>query len=332
MTMRALVTGRGGWIFDARSPEPLGGEERVIVRPRVVAVDPADATDDVDGVIPGREFAGEVIAGPVPWKAGTRVVAMPFTACGTCGLCRAGLSVHCAAGRQMGTHEIPGCLAERVVVGRMDLVEIPAGVDDASAALGVCVGRALDALRWVGEQSRGLVTMIGDGATALLAAHMLHRTNAQTRLLWRRNSSVDVCERWRLPHRNITEAGRRADQDAVIDACGDETSIAAAVGMLRPRGLLVLADEGCTAPFALRPTAEDSAARRAFSHHLDAATLRRRELHVIGSRGVLLREALAALARKTVDATAIAPVRCRLEDAPSVVAREHGAARVLVEV
>lgn len=316
MTMRALRVRGCRLELDACAAAPDVSADEALLRPLFVAVSRTDIETTPDGVIAGRECVAEVVAsdGSSRVRVGQRCIISPVLNCGVCELCRGGLWTHCAKGRELATSRAAGCLAERIAVAPVNLVEVPSTVADDAAAMAVAVGRAMHALRCGGEGTRGYVTIIGDGATALLAGQILLRTNRQVRIAWARPRSVDVCERWRIAHRNLTEVGRRGDQDVVIDARGDAASIAAALAMLKPRGCLVLA--------AVPPPATT----------IDPAPIRDRELHVVGSRGVLIREALALVAAQHIDVGALVSARCRLEDLPAAIARESEAVRILVAV
>ncbi len=316
MTMRVLRVRDGRLVLDAAAAAPIASADEAMLRPKIVAVHHADITATHDGVIAGRECVAEVVEpdGASRVRVGQRCILSPVFNCGACDLCRGGLWTHCERGRELASESAPGCLAERIAAAPVNLVDVPSTVADDAAAMAVAVGRAMHAIRCGGEGTRGYVTIIGDGATALLAGQILLRTNRQVRIAWARPRTVETCERWRIAHRNLAEIGRRGDQDVVIDARGDAASATAAMAMLKPRGCLVLA--------AVPPP----------SANLDSAPIRDRELHVVGSRGVLIREALALLAARHIDVGAISSVRCRLDDLPATLAREKDAVRILVEV
>lgn len=314
MTMRAIRVVGGRLTLDARAQEPAAKPDDAIVRPIRVAIDPSRIVEAGDGVIPGTECVGEVVRGSERVHEGARVVAMPDLSCGACEACRGGLATHCPSGATLGTPRAAGCLAERFAIDPANLVESPPSVEDDAAALAAVVGRAMHAVLCAGERAKGLVTIIGDGATGLLAGQILHRSNPHVRVLWRLERSVGICERWRVPHRHFSEAGRRGDQDVVIDARGDDESLRVAMAMLKPRGLLVVARKGGGGMM------------------MDAALLRERELQCIGSRTSLVREALALMAARHIDVGAIIGARCRFDDVPTIVGREAQSVRTLIEM
>src|SRR5690606_6250511 len=89
----------------------------------------------------------------------------------------------------------------------------------------------------------------------LLTAQALARLNKSVRLLGSRPERVALCERWGVKHRLIEEAGRRQDQEVVIDCTGASGgasgggALRLAMQLVRPRGVILLCSDILTPPF-----------------------------------------------------------------------------------
>jgi threonine dehydrogenase-like Zn-dependent dehydrogenase len=127
----------------------------------------------------------------------------------------------------------------------------------------------------------------------------MSRLNASVRLLGRDERRLELASKWGIKHRLEGEAGRRADQDVVIDCTGTSDGFAVALQMVRPRGKIVI-----KAP--LLPVA-------AGGPLIDAAAIAQHEIEVIGSRCGQISEAAAVLARGDVDVISLISSRDKLD-------------------
>lgn len=243
-----------------------------------------------------------------------RVVAWPGAACGHCDLCKGGLSGHCRVRTVPGVAGRDGGFAEFVSVPATSLGVVPEHVDDTLALLAVPLAIAAHAASLVPRRAEGFVTVLGDNELALLTALLLSRTNPRARLLSARRNALALADRWGIKNRPIDEAGRRADQDAVLDCSAEPSVLAEAAKFVRPRGTIVLASE-----FGLSPRSEEragvagSAATGAAA--LDLSRLVASELAVVGVRASSVGEGLRLLAERSVDPTGLITRRVRLDEA-----------------
>lgn len=245
---------------------------------------------------------------------GQRVVGSPLIACSACDLCRAGLSTHCRARRHLGRPGWDGCLADRFALPIRNLLTVPPALDDDRAAFAWAVSSAVHAARIVRIEGKHYVTVLGDTTEGLLIAQVAARLNAAVRLLGTRPERLALCEKWQtgIKHRLASEAGRRQDQDVVIECTGTEDGLAQALQLVRPRGSVVLA----------RPI--DSGA---------LSSLTEREITLIGAGAGSIAEGVSLLARAEVDVLGIISRRFKLQDGPRAfaAAADPGCLRVLVD-
>lgn len=316
--------------------EPSLTPGAAILRP-LRAVLTADDLATAPGVIPGRRFVAELLdaqpEGPIDDavlkrarasdRIYPRVTALPATFCGACQRCTRGLQTHCEARRELGTPGMPGGLAERIAVPVRCLAPVPHEVDDDAAAYASLLAEAFHATSLLHLEGKAFVTVIGDTPAGLLCAQLMARRNASVRLLGRDEARLAVCERWGVKHRPLEEAGRRGDQDVVVDATGGVWGFDAAIGMLRPRGQLLL----LATP---TPAVSHGGAVSADSPTLDAIAAK--EITLIGARGGRLADALRALARDEADVVGLMSKRTTLRDAPAAARSlaEPGVISVLV--
>lgn len=246
--MKALVLrGRTAAIEDAPAPRCEQPDD-VVVAVAVAGVCRTDCYLATGTLAPGRtplilghELAGVVHeAGPASgFEPGERVACMPLVGCGQCAVCRAGRPHVCPRGQMLGLDR-DGAFAERVRVPASALVRVPAGLSMRHAAFAEPVAAALavpealdDALDGTlpgafpdplsARAQRGLV--LGSGRIAVLTARVLA------------GAGFAHVETRPVPERVDTGADAF---DFVVETTASERALAAAVALLRPRGVLVL--------------------------------------------------------------------------------------------
>jgi len=308
--VRAIRYDGNAAVFDqqAAQPEPAPGE--ALIRPTRLAIRSRDVASakgltGFTGTL-GREFVGVVEAVNSTRDAdnawvGRRVVGSVNIICGTCDMCRAGLSNHCRHRRILGTRDYDGCLADHFVLPVRNLAHVPDNVDDDHAVFSDPLASVLHAAHMIRLEGKPYVTVLGDGPVGLLAAQVMARLNASVRLLGKSPSKFGLCEKWGVKHRHVDEAGRRADQDVVVDCTGDPTGFVTAMGLVRPRGTILLKTV---------PTFDDGATGAT----VDLTPVVANEIQVTGARCGSMTDALAALSRNEVDTLSLITRRMRLGD------------------
>lgn len=303
-------------IAHAQAQNPTCEPGHALVRVRLAGDVPASVASQAahapEGALLGRDLVGMVgeIAPDVPEGIRerlrrARVVCSPHIACGSCDMCRAGVSQHCREGGTMGSQGVPGSMAATVAVPWRNLAIVPEGLADEAALLAGPLARALHAARMIRMEGKVYVTVLGDNLAALLAVQTIARLNATVRLLGWHPEAFGRAERWGVQHRHAGEVGRRRDQTVVVDCVANARSIDLAFGVLRPRGTLILAAE----------PAPDAKA--------DLTPVVRGELEVLGASHGSVADALPMLASGQVDTTGLVEVRTRPSEAPRLLARSE---------
>ena len=179
--MRALIFECPGEIRVGEIAVPIPGPGEVVIEVGAASVCASDMRVyrgekyAKPGVVPGHEFAGQVIAlgaGVSDLRLGDGVVVYPIIACGGCDFCRRGLRNRCASRRTLG-YDANGGLAEQVLlpaalVAQGHAVKLADGADWGRAALTeptACVLNSLESCRFRAGVS---VAVLGAGPMGLL--------------------------------------------------------------------------------------------------------------------------------------------------------------------
>ena len=257
--MRAVVFERFGAVPAVREvPDPVAPAGAVVVRVEATGICRSDwhalAGHDPDvrlPHVPGHEFAGTVHAlgeGVAGFAPGDRVTAPFVFACGVCEPCRQGEQQVCLDQVQPGFTRW-GSFAEFVVVERaaVNLVRLPDEVGFAAAAvLGCRFGTALRAVTLVGAVRAGeWVVVHGCGGVGLSAVMIAVAAGARVIAVDVSPAALELAGRFGA---ELVLDVRAADPVPAIvaatgggaqlslDALGSETTCAASIRSLRPRG------------------------------------------------------------------------------------------------
>lgn len=312
-------------------PEP--GE--AVVEPSRLAIDADDALaagGKFSGVL-GHEFVGKVVEINAPdghpsheRLMGKRVVGSAHTPCGECERCRSGLALHCGHATTLGLDRRDGCFAQRFAIPATSLVPVPDKLGDDQAIFASSVGRVLHAARMLRLEGKAFVSVLGDGPVALLAAQVMAKRNASVRLLGMHGANLELCTKWGVKHRAQDQVGLRHDQDIIFDCTGTPGSIGLALGLVRPRGTVVLMR-------TTRGASTNNPGGAGVPPAIDTGAIVRDEVQVLGSRGCAVAEAVAELAAGRVDVLSLVARRLRFEDGPRAIAeaREPGMLKILLD-
>ena len=129
----------------------------------------------------------------------------------------------------------------------------------------------------------------------LLVAQVLRDAGCPVRVIGKHADKLALCEKWSIRSRPLSDIAPRHDQDVVVDCTGSAAGFEMAMQMVRPRGTIVLKST--------------VAAGKA----LNLAPIVIGEIQVIGSRCGPFREAISALAQKSVDVSSLIHRRMKIE-------------------
>lgn len=180
---------------------------------------------------------------------GTQAVVFPPVGCGACFHCERGQEQLCADMTFYGG-QIPGGLAEHVVVAEANLIEIPAGVPDDLRVLIEPLAVGVHAVARAAVEPGESAVVIGAGAIGLFTA-LVARERGLERLLVaepsetrrRRAAACDLTtvDPAVLPLRDaVAEYIRPEGADVVFECVGSQATIAAALSATRKGGRAVV--------------------------------------------------------------------------------------------
>lgn len=253
----------------------------------------------------GHEFVGIVEdPGGGSLARGTRVVGEINAGCGTCALCAAGDSRHCATRTVLGIVGRDGAHADLLRLPARNLLPVPAGIRDEAAVFVEPLAAACGVLERCPMAPGTRVAVIGDGKLGLLCAKVLRAEGLAPLLVGKHASKLAIARAADIETSSIDDARSRGRAfDVVVEASGGASGFELALDLLRPQGTLVLKStfHGATP--------------------IDAARVVVEEINVIGSRCGRFAPALELLARDAIDLTSL------VSEVLSIDRAEHALAR-----
>jgi threonine dehydrogenase-like Zn-dependent dehydrogenase len=283
--MRGLVYDKA-LAFRDDLPEPTPGEGECVIAVRLAGICATDhqITKGYAGFrgVLGHEWVGTVVSGSNRWL-GKRVVCEINCVCRTCDLCRTGLSTHCRNRTVMGIVGRDGCFADLVAAPEMNLHEVPETLSDEEAVFAEPLAAAYQVMQQVRVDERTKVSVVGSGRLGLLVAQVLAKCGCALEVIGRNANTLAFCEKRGIQPRSVKDLSLRKDRDVVVECTGSPEGLELAMGLVRPRGTIVLKStyaEGGVG--TLSPVVVD-------------------EVTVVGSRCGPFSEALASLARRDVE-------------------------------
>ncbi|HEX5706002.1 MAG TPA: alcohol dehydrogenase catalytic domain-containing protein [Pyrinomonadaceae bacterium] len=259
---------------------------------------------------PGHEFVGVVEDAPEGYGhlQGRRVVGEINAGCGRCELCRAGDARHCPGRTVLGIVGRDGAFAERLRLPAANLLVVPDVVEDERAVFTEPLAAACAVTERVAVAPDARVAVVGDGKLGLLCAQAIRLTaGARVTLVGKHEGKMEIARRRGVEALKVGElgAGERRAFDFAVEASGSAGGFRTALGLLRPRGTLVLKS-------TFHGTTE-----------IEAAPVVVDEISIVGSRCGRFPPALELLARDAVDVRSLVSEEFALADAAR--AFEHAA-------
>jgi threonine dehydrogenase-like Zn-dependent dehydrogenase len=300
----AIRTVNSEVFLDRSATEPQIASDQALIRPLRVLLSKADAAVcrgelPYEGVL-GHQFVGVVEDAKDQSWVGARVVGNVNIAVAGSELARRGLANHDPQRAVLGLNKRDGCLAERFVLETMNLVRVPDEVEDDQAVFATELAAAVHASQIVHIEGKTYVTVLGDGLSGLLSAQVMAKLNASVRLLGLNPQRLELCAKWGIKHRLLSDVGRRLDQDVVIDTTLNPHSLETAMQMVRPRGTIVLKANPIPMLTEIQP--------------LDYAPIIANELNVVGSRCGHIAEGLGAMTTGGIDLSGLITKSFKFED------------------
>ncbi len=318
---------RGAWLSpgapvcyrdDLLEPAPQEGEVLVeVALAGVCATDLALAQGymEFEG-IPGHEFVGRALSGPLE---GQRVVGEINAGCGACGACRGeqGLDArHCASRSVLGILGRHGAFAERLVLPARNLLVVPDSVTDTQAVFCEPLAAAYEILEQVQPVEGTRVLVAGDGRLGLLIAKVLNASGCLVDLAGHHPDRVPTGIGDRTGLLDDARGPLQGERYALaVEATGSPDVLARLMPWVRPKGTLVIkTTTGRPVPIDLTPAVVD-------------------ELTLLGSRCGPFDVALEALANGRVKVDSLVHATYPLAEIPRAFeqAARSGVLKILID-
>jgi threonine dehydrogenase-like Zn-dependent dehydrogenase len=238
--MRALTY--TGQLSLSNVPVPVPTGDQVLLKVRLAGICNTDLEItrgylSFNGIV-GHEFVAEVVDGPSQWL-GQRVVGEINVACGECDMCRQDIVSHCRNRATVGIRNHDGAFAEYLALSVQNLHRVPDSVSDEQAVFVEPLAAALQNLSLVHLRPNQNVVLIGAGKLGLLCALALRQTQARVRVLVRREKQAAIARAWGLIPVKFDEIEPNS-AEVVVDCTGTAEGFSLALGLIRPRGTLIL--------------------------------------------------------------------------------------------
>lgn len=260
----------------------------------------------------GHEMVGVVERCSDPRWVGQRVCSEINLSCGHCRWCKQGLGLHCPSRRVLGIDGKDGCFAEYVTVPISCLHAVPDELSDELAVFTEPLAAAFEITEQVAVSVAERIAVLGDGKLGLLCAMALKSVGAEPFLGGSHARKLLLAEEAGIEAKLSSDL--RGPFDVVVDATGRREGLEQALGLLRPRGTLVL-----KSTYHGRP-------------EVDMAQVVINEITIVGSRCGPFDRALKAMAEGVVDPEPLIDQTLPLSEGLEALrqAEEPGALKILL--
>lgn len=282
--MRALVfDGKLELRIDYPKPQPLRGESIVEVVLAGVCGTDLEITRGYMAYrgVPGHEFVGRVVESEAKELIGRRVAGEINASCGRCNWCIDGLGRHCPSRTVLGILGRDGAFAEYLRLPEANLLPIPDTVTDEAAVFIEPLAAAGEIFEQVHLRRTDRIAVLGDGRMGAMAGLVLSAEGFVPVVAGHHPEKLARLGAMGLQTSMASELA--PGYDVVIDCTGQSAGFPAALGLVRPRGTLIL-----------KSTAAADAA-------MNLAPVVINEITVIGSRCGRFAPAIERLATAGID-------------------------------
>lgn len=275
-------------------PEPKLGEALIRVYLAGICNTDYEITKGYMGYVGvlGHEFVGvveDVNSDKPEDKAwiGKRVVAEISYGCNDpdCEWCAKKNYRHCPERHTLGIWRKDGCFAEYMTMPVNVLFEVPANVTDEQAVFVEPLAAACEITEQLHIEPMSKVVVLGDGKLGLTTALALSAQNLDVLLVGKHQNKLDIAKAQGVKTSLLGEFTPSPIYDVVVEATGTASGFETSMGMVKPRGVLVLKSTVAT------------------GKELNLAPIVINEITVLGSRCGQFPPALRLLEKKRIDFT-----------------------------
>jgi threonine dehydrogenase-like Zn-dependent dehydrogenase len=185
----------------------------------------------------GHEFVGVAESGPY---TGRRVVGEINCACWNCETCARGLPTHCPNRTVLGILNHDGAFAELIAVPQRNLHVVPDSIPTDVAVFTEPVAAAFQIPAQIHVGSGDRVVVLGDGRLGNLCAQVLAGLSDHVLVVGKHREKLALLDALGIETVLLADLASGTRADIVVDVTGSETGLPTALGLVRPRGTIVL--------------------------------------------------------------------------------------------
>jgi threonine dehydrogenase-like Zn-dependent dehydrogenase len=261
----------------------------------------------------GHEFVGVAEEGPF---ATQRVVGEINCNCQHCWTCLAGRPTHCPHRTTIGIAGHDGAFADYVAVPQHNLHVVPDAVPSDMAVFAEPLAAAYQIPLQLSLTRTDRVVVLGDGRLGNLCAQVLAGVCDAVLVVGKHPEKLALLDALGIRTALLADLPRDRMADVVVDCTGSATGLPTALGLVRPRGTVVL-----------KTTVSGT-------QQLPWASIVIDEVTIVGSRCGPFDRALAALEDRSVSVLPLISARFDLSDGMRALdaAKQRDALKVLIDV
>lgn len=186
----------------------------------------------------GHEFVGVAESGKF---AGQRVVGEINCVCGTCEMCSRGLGNHCPNRSVIGILNHDGAFADSLIVPENNLHAVPDSMSNDLATLVEPVAAAMQIPEQVSLPSETRAAVVGDGRLGNLCAQVLRNNGCEVLVVGKHEPKLAAFASLEMKTCLLTDVATHGRSfDVVVDCAGSSSGLQTALGLVRPRGTIVM--------------------------------------------------------------------------------------------
>lgn len=290
--MKAVVfSDEKGLRLDNNYPKPVPQKGEALIKVTMAGICNTDfeitkGYMGYNGVL-GHEFIGivEDVNDEDKSLIGKRVTAEISYGCDKpdCEWCAVKNYRHCPERHTLGIVAKDGCMAEYVTMPTNVIFEIPDGVEDEQAVFVEPLAAACEITEQLHIQPIQKVVVLGDGKLGLTTALTLHAQCLDVTLIGKHQNKLDIAKAQGVKTMLLSDAKTDNSYDVVVEATGSVSGFETSLGLVKPRGVLVLKSTIAT------------------GKELNLAPIVINEITVLGSRCGQFPPALNLLKNKRID-------------------------------
>ncbi len=290
--MKAVVfNDKDGLRLDNNYPKPVPEKGEALIRVTMAGICNTDfeitkGYMGYNGVL-GHEFIGVVedVNGDDKSLVGKRVTAEISYGCDDpdCEWCAVKNYRHCPNRHTLGIWRKDGCMAEYVTMPTNVIFEIPDEVADEQAVFVEPLAAACEITEQLHIQPIQKVVVLGDGKLGLTTALTLHAQCLDVTLIGKHQNKLDIAKAQGVKTILLNDAKIDNSYDVVVEATGSVSGFETSLGLVKPRGVLVLKSTIAT------------------GKELNLAPIVINEITVLGSRCGQFKPALNLLKNERID-------------------------------